>query len=286
MRLAIRSGTSRNAWRIGGWLRSLERWKQERLEAAILPPDADEAMVSGFCYVCAKESRFPMDTAHAWEEHGVRRLNWRERMICPGCGLNCRMRAALHLIDRILQPGAASAIYATEQVTAFYSHLHKRYPGTVGSEYLGPEFPRGEMNENGLRHETVENLSFPDAMFDLVITQDVMEHVAEPVPALNEFCRVLKPGGTLILSVPFDERSRKTLRRATRRADGSLIHHLPPVYHVDPLDPKGCLVYSDFGWDLLAMMSRAGFSSSRVISLWSADYAYFGTRTLYFLARR
>ena len=211
MKLEIRSSASRLSWRVGGRLRFLERRRRARFEAALLPPGAEQGPVHGFCFVCGVPSVFPMDAEHSWMEGGVRRLNWRERLICPTCGLNCRMRAGLHLIDLVLKPGQGSAIYATEQLTAFFSHLQKRYPWAVGSEYLGPDFPRGALDERGLRHETVEDLSFGDATLDLLITEDVMEHVAEPVRALQEFSRVLKPGGVLLLSVPFDERRRVTV---------------------------------------------------------------------------
>ena len=39
--------------------------------------------------------------------------------------------------------------------------------------------------------------------FDTVYTSQVLEHVAEPWRALREFQRVLKPGGRLIVQVPF-----------------------------------------------------------------------------------
>lgn len=42
----------------------------------------------------------------------------------------------------------------------------------------------------------------PDASFDGVIFLDVMEHVADERAALAECARLLKPGGTLVLSVP------------------------------------------------------------------------------------
>lgn len=43
----------------------------------------------------------------------------------------------------------------------------------------------------------------PDASFDTVLCSDVLEHIAEPSPFLRETARVLKPGGTLLLMVPF-----------------------------------------------------------------------------------
>jgi len=41
-------------------------------------------------------------------------------------------------------------------------------------------------------------INFPDDHFDTVVTLDVLEHVDHPDLILNEFYRVLKPGGTVI----------------------------------------------------------------------------------------
>jgi SAM-dependent methyltransferase len=45
-------------------------------------------------------------------------------------------------------------------------------------------------------------LPFPDASFDLVTSFQVLEHVPDPSPYLGEIRRVLRPGGTLILTTP------------------------------------------------------------------------------------
>lgn len=43
----------------------------------------------------------------------------------------------------------------------------------------------------------------PNASFDAILCSEVLEHVPEPTHALDEFARLLKPGGVLIVTAPF-----------------------------------------------------------------------------------
>lgn len=47
------------------------------------------------------------------------------------------------------------------------------------------------------------NIPEPDAAFDAILCSEVFEHLLDPLKALDEFARLLKPGGTLILTAPF-----------------------------------------------------------------------------------
>lgn len=47
-----------------------------------------------------------------------------------------------------------------------------------------------------------DSVPYPDAFFDAVLLLDVMEHVPDDAAVVREIARVLRPGGTLILSVP------------------------------------------------------------------------------------
>jgi SAM-dependent methyltransferase len=48
-----------------------------------------------------------------------------------------------------------------------------------------------------------ENLPFGDQSFDTILCTEVLEHTQRPQQVMQEFSRVLKPGGHLLLTVPF-----------------------------------------------------------------------------------
>jgi phosphatidylethanolamine/phosphatidyl-N-methylethanolamine N-methyltransferase len=60
-----------------------------------------------------------------------------------------------------------------------------------------------------------EDLSFPDESFDVVVAMHVVSTVPHPIQCLNEFARVLKPGGEIVLisRVGADKGPRKTFEK-------------------------------------------------------------------------
>ncbi len=50
----------------------------------------------------------------------------------------------------------------------------------------------------------VTNIQFPDASFDVILCNHVLEHVGDDRRAMRELYRVLRPGGWAILQVPMD----------------------------------------------------------------------------------
>jgi len=50
--------------------------------------------------------------------------------------------------------------------------------------------------------QDVENMTLKSDTFDVVVSRQMLEHVPNPLKALKEMNRVLRPGGTIVLSTP------------------------------------------------------------------------------------
>lgn len=85
---------------------------------------------------------------------------------------------------------------------------YARAEGVVGIDISGPmlEKARRRVDRQGLSNVErlavmdAEQLDFPDASFDVVVAQYVVTAVPNPEAALDEFARVLRPGGEIILT--------------------------------------------------------------------------------------
>ncbi|MGM5470797.1 class I SAM-dependent methyltransferase [Flavobacteriaceae bacterium LMO-SS05] len=102
----------------------------------------------------------------------------------------------------------------------------------------------------GVRNEDLEQQTFEDESFDLVVTSDVMEHIYEPDKAFKEIYRTLKPGGAHIFSVPIINKHKTTERWAKKGADGEPVFLFEPEWHGNPIDKKGSPVTFHWGYDI------------------------------------
>lgn len=62
----------------------------------------------------------------------------------------------------------------------------------------------GKSDAADVRHEDLTRLSFPSGSFDIILTFDVLEDIADYRAAFAECARTLKPAGKMLFSVPFD----------------------------------------------------------------------------------
>lgn len=246
-------------------------------------PSAQEPFsVPGYSYTANKSVEFMVDYEHSG---GSGNVNWRERVQCPETYFNNRMRATFHLFDIFMDPYTDKGIYISEQLTPIYEYFLKRFPNTIGSEFLGGDFAPGALNENNIRNEDLTALSFDKNSFDAIVSLDVFEHIPEYKKSFKECARILKPGGKMMWSVPFIPAHHDTTIRA-KIVNGEIQHIHPPEYHGDPLSPDGVLCFQHFGWDMFDDMKSAGFKEAHAIYYQSAEFGYLGHDQFMFFATK
>jgi SAM-dependent methyltransferase len=190
----------------------------------------------GYCAVCESETRFSSE--RSW---------LRDYYRCERCGSLPRERALLTILNRRYPGWRELEIHESSPGLPSSTHLSDSCPDYLGTQYF-PDVPTGE-EHGGFRNEDLCRQTFADASFDLVITQDVMEHVLDPHEAFREIARTLKPGGAHVFTTPIYPDLAVTEVRA-RLVEGEVEHLVEPEYHSNPIDPDGSLVTVHWGQDI------------------------------------
>lgn len=182
---------------------------------------------------------------------------WREGLLAGGH--SSRVRAVMRCIEDEIHAAALPSprIYAAEGLTPFALTMRGLFPRFLGSEYSRDPARREWMFP--IPFEDLQALSFADAMFDIVSTNEVLEHVPSIDCALAELHRVLRPGGWHFGTIPFLFFEDVGEVRATLDDSGQIVHHMEPQFHGDPMNEGGVLVFELPGWDLIARARASGF---------------------------
>ena len=209
----------------------------------------------GRCPICETEVTF------------AARYSWfRDHLLCPICRSIPRERALMVCIEEFCPQWRTAAIHESSPVERGASAKLRQAPGYVATQY-DPRTAPGERSPNGWISQDLESQTFADETFDLVVTQDVFEHVFDIDSALREIARTLRPGGAHVLTTPLVNKAKPTEARAERRADGSVHHLAPPEYHGNPVDPSGSLVTWHFGFDLAARIFEVAKMPTVIFSM-------------------
>jgi phosphatidylethanolamine/phosphatidyl-N-methylethanolamine N-methyltransferase len=111
------------------------------------------------------------------------------------------------VFGKVFDQGRQSTIAEADKITGLslsdYSPTTKLY----GVDISEPMLRKAQQRVQALALSNVEtlavmdakNLAFPDSFFDAVVAQYVITAVPDPERTLDDFIRVLKPGGELIL---------------------------------------------------------------------------------------
>lgn len=132
------------------------------------PPATDKAITLGhpsYVWRAGQERRFAMIRQHATLEGA--------RVLDVGCGLGLYVRRFRDYTDEV-------------------------YGVDVDPERVF----EASLTLPNISEASAERLPYPDGMFDVVLSHEVLEHVPDDRAAVREALRVLKRGGRLVVFVP------------------------------------------------------------------------------------
>ncbi len=256
--------------------------KLKRL-ASLLNPRYLRHWRTGFCPVCARHTVFCFID-------GIERV--RNHARCLRCRSISRNRqvalcaieahrgdgvAALADFRRATNLTVMNASSATPIARALglAPHIHN-------TEYF-EGCPSGSVKD-GVTCQDFENLSFDSGSLDLILSEDVFEHVQDVRRGLSEVSRVLKPGGRHIFTIPFcfAERTRHLFEK---RGEEYVPVVLPVEYHGDGIRDR-IPAYHHLGYDLFDWLAELGMET-RVRFTDYAECRKYGTYDCYtFISRK
>jgi SAM-dependent methyltransferase len=115
-----------------------------------------------------------------------------------------RRRILIRLLDRALpRSSEGRRILDIGCGTGTMVQQLERYGSVLGidADHDAVRFCR-ERGVDNVQQASGDDLPFDEGSFDLVTALDVLEHMEDDAAGLSEIHRVLRPGGTLVLTVP------------------------------------------------------------------------------------
>jgi predicted SAM-dependent methyltransferase len=197
-------------------------WRQQLREAlAATKPQADEPVHASA--LTSLRSDLPLDEIHFFNQRT--RDNWvavKASQLPPG--------------TKVLDVGAGTCPYR-------HYFAHCRYFTQDFKKYDGIKRDGGRDYGTIDYESDITRIPVEDASFDAILCTEVLEHVPDPPAALREMSRILRPGGTLLLTVPL----------------GSGLHQLP--YHFyGGLSPNWYHYWGgEYGMHVAEMVPNGGF---------------------------
>lgn len=231
---------------------SIEAWVRDSPWDGDLNLGRAVRVYGGFC-PCCKENTLFLSFDYWLRDHYK----------CLLCDSIPRQRALMKVLEDEMPGWRDMAIHESAPIGNIFQILKQQCPGYTYSYWYESE-PLGMELKSGGTNQNLENLTFEKEMFDIFITQDVLEHIDRPEKALAEITRTLKKGGVHIFTTPLYPFKKTTARIKMNGNQRELI--LPPIYHGNPISNDGALVtYEWGGCDFLEILDKATGMESKIV---------------------
>ncbi len=128
--------------------------------------------------------------------------------------------------------------------------LLPRFSESEKIDYVpGDKFVDGYGDQAGVTYLDLLDMDYPDAHFDFILCNHVLEHIPDDATAMAELFRTLKPGGTCLITVPIKETLTQTYENPDVDGPRQREEHFGQWDHV-----------RWYGLDIADRLSAAGFA--------------------------
>jgi SAM-dependent methyltransferase len=197
----------------------------------------------GYCPCCGQETIFK--SGHEW---------LRDHYLCTKCGCKPRERALMSVVEENYPNWRELTIHESSPMDRGASVKFKKECSNYIPSQFWPERKMGKYYE-GFYNVDLEKEHFHKNIFDLVITQDVFEHIYHPDKACKQIHRTLKKGGAHICTIPLVNKNNPTEKWSIIK-NGEIIWLKEPEYHGNPVDDDGAPVSYHYGYDLCSLVEE------------------------------
>jgi SAM-dependent methyltransferase len=184
-------------------------------------------------------------------------INRQQGQCCSICGSNLRSRTLAGALNECFNwPGTLRDLVKQNNSTKVRL-LEINEAGSLTpylrqfKHYEFASYPEVDMQKMNLSSE----------IYDFVIHSDTLEHIPNPILALQECCRILHPKGRMLMTIPIVP-SRLTCRR----------DNLPLSYHGNPAEKKeDLIVWTEYGANFYVDLISAGWRKISLYTLGTLD---------------
>jgi predicted SAM-dependent methyltransferase len=151
-------------------------------------------------------------------------------LVTPTNGARGRQRLVWHYLEHKLNilTNEITLLHTAPELS-FYEVLSK----AKNIKYVpGDKMVDGYSNQGGMINIDLTGLEFEDKTFDCIVSNHVLEHIPADRKAMSEMYRVLKVGGTAVITTPIMETSPTTYEDANIVTPQDRLKHFGQWDHV------------------------------------------------------
>ena len=231
---------------------------------------------NGWCPICEVKTSFVSHTDHL-----------RGGLICQSCpnGSVPRERALMFALNLMRPNWRKLVIHESSPGDRGVSvKLNAQAKHLVRSQYY-PNTQDGAVVD-GFVNVNLERQPFEDGKFDLVISQDVFEHVNMPDLGMADIARTLRKGGAHIFTTPTYQGISTTERRAEYIPGGPINFLAEPEYHGNPVGDGRALVTFHYAYDLPELIFKWSGLTTTLMRFHRPDLGIIGPMTEVYISEK